>query len=157
MKTQAEIAKEIGIKMIPVIIKEELIDENEKLKKLIASNFGRLKNDPEKQRKVVVKYVELCGYKKGDNQFSMCDNRMSIDEIAKQLGTNKRSLQELLEIERKLTPEVKELLDTGIISKTSASKIWVKLSEQEQEELLNELGREKIEETQISPLRSVFF
>lgn len=139
-------AKELGLNIIPVIIDENLTNENEKLKKLLAANFGRTKNDPVKQRKVALQYVELCGLKKGDNQFSICDNRMSLDEIAKQLGTNKRSLQELLEIERKLTPEIKEFLDTGIITKTSASKIWVKLSEEEQLELLEELGKEKISE-----------
>ena len=79
--------------------------------------------------------------KKGD------DNRLlTLDEIAQQLGTSKTTLKELLEIERKLTPEIKELLDTGIISKTAASKIWTKLSEQEQLELLEELGKDKLKE-----------
>ena len=87
------------------------------------------KNDPNKMRKVAVEYVELCGNKHGTNQFKRsCDNRKSMtqDEIAEQLGISKRTLNELLDIERKLTPEVKELIDTGIIIKTSASKIWVK-------------------------------
>ncbi|MBE6088437.1 MAG: helix-turn-helix transcriptional regulator [Clostridium beijerinckii] len=95
-------------------------------------------------RKVAVEYVERCRNKHGTNIKEKCDNRMSLDDIAQQLGTSKRTLQELLEIERKLTPEVKELIDTGIISKTSASKIWVKLSEKEQMELLEDLGKELI-------------
>lgn len=69
---------------------------------------------------------------------------MNLDEISKQLGTSRTTLQELLSIERKLTPEVKELLDSGLISKTSASKIWVKLSEKEQMDLLNDLGKDVI-------------
>lgn len=85
-----------------------------------------------------MQYVELCSpkqarQKKGDNR------RISQQDIAEQLGINERTLRELLEIERKLTPEIKELLDRGIVSKTSASKIWTKLSSDEQSELLEEL------------------
>lgn len=38
--------KELGFKSVPVIIKDDLVDEDEKLKKFIAANFGRSKNDP---------------------------------------------------------------------------------------------------------------
>jgi len=139
-------AKDLGIRRVPVIIREDLDDEDEKLKKLLATNFGRIKNDPAKQRKVAVQYVELCGLRKGDNQYSIGENRRSLTqkEIANNLGIPERTLRELLEIERKLTPEIKELLDEGIISKTAASKIWTKLSEEEQLELLEELGKDKI-------------
>lgn len=69
-----------------------------------------------------MQYVELCGFKKGQNQHSMGDNRLPIsqEQIAKELGISHRVLKELLEIERKLTSEIKELLDTGIITKTLA-------------------------------------
>lgn len=141
-------AKDLGITQVPVIIREDLEDEDEQLKKLLATNFGRMKNDPTKQRKVAVQYVELCGLKHGQRQdYQSSDNRNSVltqEEIAKQLGISVTTLNEILTIERKLTPEIKELLDTGIISKTSASKIWTKLSEGEQEELLQELGKDKI-------------
>lgn len=137
--------KDLGIDLVPVIIKEDLTNENDKLRKLLAANFGRLKNDEIKQRKVAVKYVELCGLKNGEK---LCDNRtaLTMDEIAEQLGTSKRTLQEMLEIERKLTPEVKELINAGLITKTTASKIWTKLSPAEQTQLLEELGKDKIAE-----------
>jgi hypothetical protein len=83
-----------------------------------------MKNNPVKQRKVAVQYVELCNPKQG-RQKNSDYRRISMKDIANQLGTNESSLYELLEIERKLTPEIKELLDTGIITKTSASKITV--------------------------------
>lgn len=57
--------KELGVKLIPAIMREELLDENEKLKILLAANFGRTKNDESKQRKVAVEYVNLCGLKMG--------------------------------------------------------------------------------------------
>lgn len=145
-------AIDLGIKQVPVIIREDLDDEDEQLKKLLATNFGRMKNDPVKQRKVAVQYVELCGLKHGDNQFKRSsDNHKSLTqaEIAQQLGISVPTLNEILAIERKLTPDIKELLDTGIISKTAASKIWTKLLPHEQEELLQELGRDKIKEMTI--------
>lgn len=83
------------------------------------------------KRKVV---VELCGLKNGVRS-DLVDNQLPLKEIAQQLGAPETTLKELLLIERKLTPEVKELLDSGVISKTSASKIWIKLSEGEQMEL----------------------
>jgi len=141
--------KDLGIKLVPIMIREDLTDENDKLKVLLVANFGRNKNDETKQRKVAVEYVNLCGLKNGEK---LCDNRtaLSLDEIATQLGTNKRSLQELLEIERKLTPEIKELIDSGTITKTTASKILTKLTLEEQEELIKSLDiTKKLTQTQV--------
>ena len=134
-------AKELGIKMIPIRIREDLIDEDKKLKVLLAANFGRSKNDDAKQRKVAVEYVRLCGYKNGENQrgCQVGTPKLSIEEIAKQLGTSKRDLQRALSIERNLTESMKELLDTGVISKTVASDVITSLSKDEQEELIKSM------------------
>lgn len=136
-------ARDLEIKMVPIRIREDLIDEDKKLKVLLAANFGRNKNDEAKQRKVAVEYVRLCGYKNGDNQWG-CQNgtpseKLTLDEIAAQLGTSKRDLQRALSIERNLTESVKELLDTGVISKTLAADTISTLSESEQEELISKL------------------
>ncbi|HAT4314995.1 ParB N-terminal domain-containing protein [Clostridium perfringens] len=45
--------KDLGINLVPLIIREDLVDENEKLKKLLATNFGRLENNPMKQSRVI--------------------------------------------------------------------------------------------------------
>ena len=79
----------------------------------MAANFGRSKNDDTKKRKVAFEYVKLRGLKNGQK---LCDNRkasLTQDEIAKELGVSVRTLNEMLEIERKLTPEIKEILDSG--------------------------------------------
>ena len=135
--------KELGINLVPIMIRDDLTDENEKLKLLLAANFGRTKNDDVKQRKIAVEYVALCGGKHGDNQYKRTsDNRKSTlnqSEIAKQLGISVTTLNEMLAIERKLTPEIKELLDTGVFTKTTASKILTKLSPKEQSELISNL------------------
>lgn len=91
---------------------------------MISNNFGRRKNNPAKDRKALATYVELKGYKNGDNQWT-CHNgtttKSSLDEIAKELNISKRNLQRALRIERNLTDSMKELLDTGEITKTFAS------------------------------------
>lgn len=101
-------------------IDDDLQDENSKLRALISNNFGRRKNDPAKDRKALETYVELRGYKQHDNQWT-CHNgtttKSTLDEIAKELNMSKRNLQRSLRIERNLTDSMKELLDTGEITK----------------------------------------
>lgn len=65
--------------------------------------------------------------------------KLSLDEIAKQLGTSKTNLTRALSIERNLTDSMKELLDTGVITKTLASDTIASLSDEEQEELISKL------------------
>ena len=69
-------------------------------------------------------YVELKGYKQHDNQWT-CHNgtttRSTLDEIARELNMSRRNFQRALRIERNLTDSMKELLDTGEITKTFAS------------------------------------
>lgn len=139
-------AKELGIKMVPIRIREDLIDENKKLKVLLAANFGRSKNDESKQRKVTVEYVKLCGYKNGEigngrkkDSHNGKATQLTLDQIAKQLGTSKSNLTRALSIERNLTEPMKKLLDDGVISKTVASDIIASLSNDEQEELIKSM------------------
>ncbi len=105
--------KELGIKLVPIMIRDDLTDENEKLKLLLAANFGRTKNNEAKQRKIAAEYVALCGYKNGGDRIAQADNQLLLtqEEIAKQLGISLPTLKEMLAIERKLTPEIKEMLD----------------------------------------------
>lgn len=143
-------AKDLGMKMVPIRIREDLIDEDKKLKVLLAANFGRTKNDEAKQRKVAVEYVRLCGYENGEmgngrkkEAHNGLPTKLTLDEIAHQLGTSKTNLKRALSIERNLTDSMKELLDTGIISKTLAADTIASLSPQEQEELISSLDTTK--------------
>lgn len=128
-------AKAIGIPMVPIRIREDLIDEDKKLKVLLAANFQRPKNSEAKQRKVADEYVRLCGYGNGGNRQAQVQNGLllSLDDIASQLGTSKTNLKRALRIERNLTDSMKELLDTGIITKSLAADMIATLSEEEQE------------------------
>lgn len=137
---------DLGINRVPVIIREDIDNEDEKLKLLLATNFGRTKNDPSKQRKIMTQYVELCGIRKGGNQFSIGEKHLPLKEIAKIFGVSESTLKENLIIERKLTPELKELLDEGKITKSTAHRILARLSPEEQKEILEDLGAEGLSE-----------
>jgi len=96
---------------------------------LISNNFGRHKNDPAKDRKALATYVELKGYKNGEigrNHSQDFQNgkaeKMTLDEIAKQLGTSKTNLTRALRIERNLTDSMKELLELSQIIQISKIK-----------------------------------
>lgn len=57
--------KDLGINLVPVMIREDLINEDDKVKTLLVANFGRLKNDPIKQAKVYKEYEKICGVRQG--------------------------------------------------------------------------------------------
>ena len=139
-------AKELGIKMVPVQIREDLIDDDKKLKVLLAANFGRKKNSEAKKRKIAAEYVKLCGYKHGEvgkhhsQRFQNgISEKMTLDEIALKLGTSKANLQRALRIENKLTDSMKQILDEGVISQTVASDVIASLTPEEQEQLIASL------------------
>lgn len=138
--------EDLGIKKVPVIIREDLDDEDEKLKKLLATNFGRTKNDPIKQVKVAAEYVELVGLKNGESKCNK-EGKLTRDEIAKELGISVTSLKELIEIDKKLIPQVRELFDKGLIGKSVVNKTFCRISKDEQFELYNMLGDKLCEMT----------
>ena len=57
--------------------------------------------------------MKLCGYKNGGDRQAQAHNGhvLTLDEIAKQLGTSKTNLKRALSIERNLTEPMKQLLD----------------------------------------------
>lgn len=118
----------------------------EYMQELLATNFGRTKNDPAKQVKVASEYVELVGMKHGVNRFNRESesDRLSLQEIAKTLGISTTGLKELLAIDKKLIPTIRELFDKGVINKSTAINVWTRLSPEDQEKFFNEIGRDKI-------------
>lgn len=132
-------AKELGFTTVPVRIHDGLLDEDEKLKILLVANFGRSKNDFKKQRKVADEYTRLRGYGQGRPKKESSLDSLSLDQIAKELGTSKSNLKRMLRIERDLTEEMKQFLDDGVITKTVAADIIASLSDEEQNELVSKL------------------
>ncbi|MGL5647770.1 MAG: ParB N-terminal domain-containing protein [Clostridium sp.] len=138
-------AKDLNINLVPVIIKEELLDEDEKLKKLLATNFGRLKNDPVKQGRVFKQYEKLVGVKQGRPSKSRQIVAFSQEDMAKELGVDVRTLQRLKKL-NSLSPDLQELISDGTVKYTTALNVWSKLPNEEQSKLIEELGKDKIKE-----------
>lgn len=136
---------DLGINLVPVIIREELTDENEKLKKLLAANFGRLKNNPVKQGKVYAEYEKLCGIQHGgDRGASGQIVRLPTQEdIAKELGVDARTIRRLKRLQS-LSPELQQLIEDGTVKYTTALNVWSKLPNEDQQKLIKELGSDYI-------------
>lgn len=133
-------AKELGMKLVPIKIDQDLQNEESKLLALIANNFGRRKNDPAKDRKAIETYVTLNGFTHGgDRKSKDQSDTLKLSDIAKELNTSETTLKRLLRIERNLTESMKELLDSGEITKTLAADTIASLSPAEQEELIAKL------------------
>ena len=133
-------AKELGMVTVPVIVDETLLDEDEKLAQLIASNFGRMKNDPVKQGRWIKEYERLRGVRQGSAGNADRNNfaRISQEDIAKELGVDARSLQNLKRLTT-LLPELQDIISDGRINATTGFKLIARLSEDEQQQLLKVL------------------
>lgn len=138
-------ACDLDYKLLPVIIREDLDNEDEKLKKLLATNFGRLKNNPIKQGKVFAEYEKLCGVTYGNNQWTRQNVATTQEQIAKELGIDVRTIQRLKKLQT-LSPDLQQLIEDGSVKYTTALNVFSKLSNDEQEKLINEIGQEKIKE-----------
>ena len=128
-------ACELNIKTVPVIIKKELKDENEKLKKLLASNFGRMKNNPIKQGKIILKYEDLCGVQRGNPSLLKTAPLKTQKEIAEELGIGIDTLKRLKNLQ-KLAPEVQSKIENEELGYTTALKVFGKLPFEKQKEVM---------------------
>ena len=132
-------ACELGFDTVPIRIREDVSSEDQKLKLLLAANFGRKSNSKSKQRKIADEYVRLCGYGQGRPKKESNMDGLSLKEIAAQLGTSEGSLKRSLRIERNLTESMKQLLDEGVISETLAADVIAGMSEDEQLQFISKL------------------
>lgn len=155
-------AKELGLQVIPVIIREDIKTDEEILQQLIAGNFGRTKNNEAKRRKALAEYVRLRGYKNGEAGLNRMnspeglgdrlDNKLTLAQIADELGISEKNLRRSLSIERNLTESMKELLDAGVIGKNLAADCIATMTPEEQEELISQLdATKKYARSQIQP------
>lgn len=135
-------AKELGMVTVPVIVDETLLDEDEKLAQLIASNFGRMKNDPVKQGRWIKEYERLRGVKVGRPDKFGNNSRVSQEDIAKELGVDLTTLRNLKRLDT-LLPELQEIISEGRINATTGFKLIARLSEEEQQKLLEVLPAAK--------------
>lgn len=135
--------KDLGIELVPSIIREDLTDEKDKLKTLLAANFGRLKNNPVKQGKVFAEYEKLCGVTVGRPGKSRQNVAISQEQIAGELGVDVRTIQRLKKLQT-LSPELQQLIEDGTVKYTTALNVWGKLPHEDQRKLIEELGEEHL-------------
>jgi ParB/RepB/Spo0J family partition protein len=137
--------KELGFESVPCIILDSVITDEEKLEHLISSNFGRSQNSESKRNKAILKYVELCGLKRGEKANPQkCGLQQK--EIAKIMGISERKLQQLIQLEKDLAPEAKELLDTNKITTSIALNAFCKMPKENQVEFLESVNPDVLEE-----------
>lgn len=131
--------KELGIKQVPVIIASDLMDEEDKEMQLIASNFGRMKNDPVKQGKLIAEYERLAGIRHGGDRASGNNFRLKTQEdIAKELGVTPRTLRNLKRL-NDLDPALQDLISEGKLTPTTGFTLISQLSKDEQLKLITSL------------------
>lgn len=134
-------AKELGLEDVPVIIDDTLKDDDDKLIQLIASNFGRMKNDPVKQGKWIKEYEQLRGVRQGSAYKKAGQNnsvQVTQDDIAKELGVHPTTLQNLKKLNT-LLPEFQDIISEGRVTATTGYKVISRLSKEEQSELLKKI------------------
>ena len=73
-------AKELGIKMIPIRIREDLIDEDKKLKVLLAANFGRTKADANAKARIETRELGYTNTKK-NNIKEIVDPAITVSKV----------------------------------------------------------------------------
>ncbi|EQC1535435.1 ParB N-terminal domain-containing protein [Clostridium botulinum] len=139
--------KDLCIDLVPVIIREDLDNEEEKLKKLLATNFGRLKNNPVKQGKVYAEYEKLCGIRQGGDRKSNPQfvGLITQEQIAEELRVSTETIRRLKKLQT-LSPDLQQLIEDGSVKYTTALNVFSKLSDEEQEKLISEIGQDKIKE-----------
>lgn len=140
--------QELGVEYISVIVDDELEDENEKTMQLIASNFGRAKNDPEKQAALIVEYEKLMGIAHGGDRKSsgtLC--HLKQEDIAKEFGVSARTIRELKQFIN-LPKEIKEAVKDGKFSVKAATRVVGSMPVDDQLALINSLPEAKAKFTQ---------
>ena len=108
-------------------------DEDSIIKDLLETNIRQRGDVGGSAKKVGLRIKELerlYGIKEGNNQYSLPNNSVSTQsDIASQMGMSVDTLQNY-KLLAEMIPELEELIDTGIVTKTTALAIMKNLSNQ---------------------------
>jgi transcriptional regulator with XRE-family HTH domain len=94
---------------------------------------------------VYAEYEKLCGVRQGSagNSEPQIAGGITQNDIAKELGVSVDTIQRLKKLQT-LSPELQELIEDGTVKYTTALSVWGKLSNEEQQQLIEELGKDYI-------------
>jgi ParB family chromosome partitioning protein len=148
--------KELGILEIPCRVthypekdertgnsKEDMILEDLISTNILQRGIGNV--NPMKMAKCIAELERIYGIRQGSLGIPEPNNSVEKkqSDLANQLGISTDTLQNYKKL-NDLIPELQDLVESDKLKATTAYKIYAKLSPEEQEELLNEIGKDKI-------------
>lgn len=137
--------KQLGINSVLCEIKTYK-DEDSVIKDLLETNIRQRGDVGGSAKKVGLRIKELerlYGVYKGNHIGNEnTNNSVSQSDIASQMGMSVDTLQNY-KLLAEMIPELEELLDTGIVTKTTTLAMMKNLSEEEQKEFINSLPTDK--------------
>lgn len=104
--------------------------------------------NPMKMARCIIELERIKGVRQGNNQYSsLSDNLTSTTQsnIANELNISRQQLQDYKKL-TKLIPELQQMIENNEVKATIGYKVYAKLSKEEQEKFLNEIGKDKIKE-----------
>jgi ParB-like chromosome segregation protein Spo0J len=133
--------KELGIQSIMCEIRI-YDDDNKILKDLLETNLrqrGIGNTNPVKLGRCILELEKIYGISKGNNQFSLPNNSASSQSaLADMIGVSVDTIQNYKKLTQ-LIPELVDLIDTGIVTPTTATAIAKNMSQEKQEEFINSM------------------
>lgn len=143
--------KQLGINAVLCEIKTYK-DEDSIIKDLLETNIRQRGDVGGSAKKVGLRIKELerlYGIKVGNPNYEKNSQLKTQNDLANEMGMDVRTLQNY-KLLSEMIPELEELIDTGIVTKTTALAIMKNLSNQEQEELISSLDTtRRITQTQM--------
>lgn len=138
--------KELGVEEITCDV-HLYNNEDEILQDLLETNIrqrGDVGGSAKKVGERIKELERIYGVEKGNNQYSSLPNNSvsSQTDIATKMGISVDTLQNY-KLLAEMIPELSDLVDTGIVTKTTALAIMKELSEEEQLELIDSLDTTK--------------
>jgi ParB-like chromosome segregation protein Spo0J len=136
---------------IPKIMAEVRIYDNEDkvIKDLIETNIrqrGDISSSSLKMGRIICELERIYGIKQGNNQRTptLSESSKTQEDIAKELGMSVDSLNNYKKLTT-LIPELQEMVDSGSLTTSVASRIIARLSPTDQKQLILTYGKEEIE------------
>ena len=133
--------------------------EDQVLQALIETNIrqrGTVGGSAKKVSRRIVELERIYGIKNGNNQYKRVPNNfqpsLSQEELAEKLGMTVRTMQNYKAL-LKMIPELEDLVDTGIVSTTTAVAIARELSPEDQKNFIESLPEvEKLSQEKVRKL-----
>lgn len=138
--------KDLGIRTVTCDV-HAYDDEDQILQDLIETNIrqrGDVGGSAKKVGKRIKELERIYGIERGNNQYGYEKNShpKTQEQLAADMNMDVRTLQNY-KMMAEMIPELEDLMDTGIVTKTTALAMMKNLSPQEQEELISSLDTTK--------------